>query len=243
VYEPRAVSLTERPVYDPGYNRHPLGPALLAALAALVAVLGTLFVLDALRYAYREIGLQEGTLFAIIVASLVGGAVNIPVLRWRTRATVVVAEVVVFGVRYRVPVLRRAASTILAVNLGGAVIPAVLSSYLLLRDPGWWRTLVAVAIVAAAVHHVARAVPGLGIAVPALLPPAISCAAALMLNPDRAAAAAYVAGTLGTLVGADLLNLHEVKGLAPGVVSIGGAGTFDGIFISGIAAVLLVGLA
>jgi uncharacterized membrane protein len=50
---------------------------------------------------------------------------------------------------------------------------------------------------------------------------------------------AYIAGSLGTLIGADLLNLDKVRGLGAPVVSIGGAGTFDGIFLAGIVAVLL----
>lgn len=53
---------------------------------------------------------------------------------------------------------------------------------------------------------------------------------------------AYVAGTLGTLIGGDLLNLRRIREMAPTVASIGGAGTFDGIVVSGIVAVLLVGL-
>ena len=46
-------------------------------------------------------------------------------------------------------------------------------------------------------------------------------------------------GSLGTLIGADLLNLGKIQGLAAPVASIGGAGTFDGIFVTGILAVLL----
>jgi uncharacterized membrane protein len=47
---------------------------------------------------------------------------------------------------------------------------------------------------------------------------------------------------LGTLIGADILNLPKVQGLAVPVASIGGAGTFDGIFLTGIIAVLLASL-
>ena len=50
---------------------------------------------------------------------------------------------------------------------------------------------------------------------------------------------AYVSGTLGTLIGADLLHLRQISKLNAPVVSIGGAGTFDGIFLTGILAVLL----
>jgi uncharacterized membrane protein len=40
-------------------------------------------------------------------------------------------------------------------------------------------------------------------------------------------------------VGADLLNLARVARLSPPIMSIGGAGTFDGVFVSGVIAVLL----
>jgi uncharacterized membrane protein len=44
------------------------------------------------------------------------------------------------------------------------------------------------------------------------------------------------------LIGADLLNLRKLQGLGAPIVSIGGAGTFDGIFVTGLMAVLLAGL-
>ena len=47
------------------------------------------------------------------------------------------------------------------------------------------------------------------------------------------------AGSMGTLIGADLLNLDKIQGLGAPVASIGGAGTFDGVFLTGIIAVLL----
>jgi uncharacterized membrane protein len=145
-------------------------------------------------------------------------------------------------VRYRLPVVARPQKTILAVNLGGAVIPAVLCVYLLVVNPIWLPALAATAIVTLVVYRTARPVRGLGIAVPALLPPALSALAALALTTHGAAPVAYVAGTLGTLIGGDLLHLRDIRATAPAVASIGGAGTFDGIFLSGILAVLLVAL-
>jgi len=224
------------------YNRHPLHPLLVLGLALLLALVIGLFLFGTIAYAYRRIGIGEGAIFAIIVASLIGGAINIPIARLRSRAVVVVDEIVVFGVRYRVPVVRQATHTVLAVNLGGALIPATVSLLLLVRDDIWWQAAVAVAVVAAVVHMIARPVPGLGIAVPALVPPLLAAGIALALAPQRAAAVAYVAGSLGTLVGADLLNLHRLGEFGAGVASIGGAGTFDGIFLSGVMAVVLVGL-
>jgi len=58
----------------------------------------------------------------------------------------------------------------------------------------------------------------------------------------RGSPLAYIAGSLGTLIGADLTNLDKVRGLGAPVASIGGAGTFDGIFLTGILAVLLASL-
>jgi uncharacterized membrane protein len=63
----------------------------------------------------------------------------------------------------------------------------------------------------------------------------------VLIARENAAALAYVSGSLGTLIGADLLNLDAVPGLGAPVASIGGAGTFDGIFLTGIMAVLLAG--
>jgi uncharacterized membrane protein len=47
---------------------------------------------------------------------------------------------------------------------------------------------------------------------------------------------------MGTLIGADLTNLDKIRGLGAPVASIGGAGTFDGIFLTGILAVLLASI-
>ena len=84
--------------------------------------------------------------------------------------------------------------------------------------------------------------PGVGIAVPVFLPALITAIVAWILSRENAAPLAYVAGSMGTLIGADLTNLDKVRGLGAPVASIGGAGTFDGIFLTGILAVLLAGL-
>ena len=224
------------------YNRHPLGGPLVLALAVTLAFVVALFLLDALAYAYHRIGVGEGTLFALILASLLGGAINIPIARLRTEATVEEHEITVFGVPYRVPVMRRSGTTILAVNLGGAVIPTAVSVWLLVNDHPWWQAAVGVVVVAVLVHAIARPVAGLGIAVPGLVPALLAAAVSLLIAPHQTAAVAYISGTLGTLLGADVLNLHRLRSLGVGVASIGGAGTFDGVFLTGVIAVLLVGL-
>jgi uncharacterized membrane protein len=93
------------------------------------------------------------------------------------------------------------------------------------------------------VHMLAYPVPGVGIAVPVFVPPIATALVAVLMARENAAALAYVSGSgsLGTLIGADLLNLGAIRGLGAPVASIGGAGTFDGIFLTGIMAVLLAG--
>jgi uncharacterized membrane protein len=70
----------------------------------------------------------------------------------------------------------------------------------------------------------------------------ITAAVAMLLSREDAAPLAYIAGSLGTLIGADLTNLDKVPGLGAPVASIGGAGTFDGIFLTSILAVLIAHL-
>ncbi len=238
----RAWAATVELVRRPPYSRHPLAPAFALLLAVFAALLVALFALDAFGYAYRRIGIGQAALLTLIWLSLVGGFVNVPVARLRGREAVGVGEIRVFGVRYRVPVVSRQPGTIVAVNLGGAVIPTGLSLYLLAKDGIWWQAASAVTFVAVLVHAFARPVRGLGIAVPALVPPLLAAGAGVPVSATAPAAVAYIAGTLGTLIGADLLNLPRLRDLGAGVASIGGAGTFDGVFLSGIIAVLLVGL-
>jgi uncharacterized membrane protein len=128
------------------------------------------------------------------------------------------------------------------VNLGGAVIPVLLSLYLMVKKSLFGRGLLGVAIVAAVSYFMAHPVPGVGIAEPTFIPPLATAAVALMISREYAPPLAYISGSLGTLIGADILNLGKVRGLGAPVASIGGAGTFDGIFLTGIVAVLLASI-
>jgi uncharacterized membrane protein len=221
------------------------GPFLLAGLVA-VGLLVALLQVGIFGYVFGRLGISSGVALALLLVSLAGSMVNLPVARLRNQVVEVRRTVSVFGVRYIVPVLTRRSTTI-AVNVGGALVPAALSAYLIVHDRIGWQALAAVMVVGALVHLVARPVPGLGIAVPALLPGVFAALVAVALyavagHPVAVAGLAYAGGTLGTLLGADLVNLPRVRRLGAPVVSIGGAGTFDGVFITGIIAVLLASL-
>jgi uncharacterized membrane protein len=148
-------------------------------------------------------------------------------------------EVTFFGMRYVIPRVEEWPRTVIAVNVGGAVIPTLLSLYLLVKTGMYGRALAGVAIVTAIVHGLASPVRGVGIAVPVFIPPVVAASTALLLSRQSAPALAYISGSLGTLIGADLLNLGIIQALGAPIASIGGAGRFDGIFMTGILAVLL----
>ncbi len=220
----------------------PVAFPFLLAFVVLLAFLIISVEIGILRYAYERIGVGRRHMFALLMLSFLGSYVNIPV--WQLSShTVRTGEIVAFhGMLYVIPVVRDWPGTVIAVNLGGAVIPTLLSIYLLVKNKLYIRGLVGVAVVAACVHVVASPVRGVGIAVPTFTPPLVATAVALLLSRQYAAPLAYVAGSVGTLIGADLLNLGKIEGLGAPVASIGGAGTFDGIFMSGILSVVLASL-
>jgi uncharacterized membrane protein len=218
-------------------------PLTLLIMAGLFAVLVVLFIvvqIGVISYAFEKVGVPPGALFSLFLLSWLGSWINIPVARLRHEEPLSEATVVrFFGQRYLVPRVPRPRHTVLAVNLGGAVIPCLLSIYLLSQAQAPVRVLLATVGVAAVTYWLARPLRGVGIAVPLFIPPLSAALLALLLVPSQAPLTAYVAGTVGTLIGADVLNLHRIGRLGAPVASIGGAGTFDGVFLTGILAVLL----
>lgn len=220
----------------------PLSLPFFSMLAGLFALLVLLLQIGALRYAYSRLGISAGGAMLLLLASLIGSYFNIPIAELPAERIVSGREIVFFGMHYVVPVVVASPGTIIAINVGGAVIPGITSLLLLSRHHLWGRGLVAVAIVAAVVHALATPVHGLGIAVPIFLPAIVTAVVAVLLSRRQAAPLAYVGGCMGTLVGADLLNLGRIGGLGAPVASIGGAGTFDGVFVTGVLAVLFAGI-
>jgi len=220
----------------------PLSPAFFSILVALFILLVGLIQVGILRYAYMRLGVTSRVALLLLLASLIGSYVNIPVAELPEQQILSGQEIHFFGMRYSVPVVVDWPATVIAVNLGGALIPTLMSFYLLARNNLWVLGLLATACVTAVCHVLAQPVPGVGIALPPFVPAVATAIVALLLSRQHAAPLAYIGGSLGTLAGADLLNLDRVRGLGAPVASIGGAGTFDGIFLIGIMAVLLASL-
>jgi uncharacterized membrane protein len=221
----------------------PLAPGFFSILVGLFVVLFVvLLVFRALRHAYVSLGLSPSAAMLLLFSSLIGSYFNIPVAVLPPEQLESDKVIDFFGMQYTVPMVENLAGTVIAVNVGGAVIPTIMSLYLLVTRQLWVQGAIATAIVALVLHWLAHPVPGIGIAVPVFFPAIVTAVVALLLSRGNAAPLAYIAGSMGTLIGADLTNLDKVAGLGAPVASIGGAGTFDGIFLTGIVAVLLAGL-
>jgi uncharacterized membrane protein len=219
---------------------HPLVLFMMMILVVGVIVLFFVVQIGIISYAFDKIGIPSEALFSLLLLSWVGSWVNIPLARFPAEDSMMEEVVVrVLGQRYVMPQWNQPRQTVLAVNVGGAVVPTLLSLYLLTQALTPLRVVVATAAVTLLTYWWARPVAGVGIVVPMLLPPFSAALAALLLVPQQAPLAAYVAGTMGTLIGADVLHVRQVTKLATPVASIGGAGTFDGVFLTGIIAVLL----
>jgi uncharacterized membrane protein len=221
----------------------PITPGLFAILVLAFVALIILIQLRILRYAYMKLGVGPGMAMLLLFGSLVGSYFNVPVTVLPAQ-NIRSGEIIdFFGMQYVVPLVQHWPGTVLAVNVGGAVIPTLMSTYLVLRYQLWLRASIAVIVIALIIHAMATPVRGVGIAVPVFAPVVVTAILAFLLSREYAAPLAYIGGSMGTLVGADLMNLDRINALGAPVASIGGAGTFDGIFLTGILAVLLAGIA
>ena len=217
----------------------PLTIAFLLFLLLLFIFLIVAIEVGVLSYAYQRMGIDRRYVFSLLILSLLGSYINIPLFQLPPEQIVSNSYVDFFGIRHLIPLVKEWPATIIAVNIGGAVIPAALSLYLTLKNKLFGQSLVGVAIVTILVYFMAHPVRGVGIAVPTFVPPIAATAVALFFSSKSAPALAYICGTMGTLLGADILHFGDIHGLGAPMASIGGAGTFDGIFVTGILAVLL----
>ena len=200
----------------------------------------------------ESIGLPQEYFSAFMLLSLIGSYVNLPLFIIESLTPVPAPErVESFGVTYEPPqVSTETKETLVMINLGGAIIPAIISLYLLIfsipayADNLVWayvKTLVVLVIVTLNVHQSAQIVEGVGITTPAWGPPTMTVFVTLLVNYFSPLSCpvqiAYIGGTMGALIGADFMNLRKIAGVGP-VVSIGGAGTFDGVYLTGLFSVI-----
>jgi uncharacterized membrane protein len=225
-----------------------LGFFLYMLIILTLVIVFPILLLGVTKVVFGSLGFSFTDAVLIILLSLAGSAINIPIAKIRSSEPVMKMDYYTFfGVTYPVPNIFQAESeTLVSVNVGGALIPTVLSAYIWTKELVYTpQILIAVIVLAIVVNRLAKPVKGMGIVVPAFVPPLLAAVVALVLSLGDAKLAfslAYMSGSLGTLIGADLLNIRKFGELSAKAVSIGGAGTFDGVFMSGLIAVLLVAL-
>ena len=193
----------------------------------------------AFTMALGKLGLSAHSAMLLLACTLMGSAINLPLFSMKAEEPSEEARQMFRGLLFGRP-LPFTGKTIVAVNVGGALIPVSFSVYLVaINQLPFVQVIPAIAIVAACCRIFSRPIPGLGIGIPVFIAPITAALTALLLAPEHSAPMAYICGTLGVLTGADLMRLQDIRKLGTPVASIGGAGTFDGIFFTGIVAVLL----
>jgi len=215
----------------------PIALLIFLAFVLFLPVLLILVYFHVITLGFEKLGISPEVTILLLFLILIGSAINIPLTK---KKLIYLVRPRFFGL-FRVP---RVEVQGIAINLGGAVIPILLSFYFLFLV---WRAgfslqpiLIAIILMIFISKFLAKIIPGKGISLPAFIPPIFSAIFALMLTSEFTAPCAFISGVLGTLIGADILNLKRAQKYG-GFLSIGGAGVFDGIFLVGIVSALLAG--
>ena len=191
-----------------------------------------------LSIAFHKLGLSPGAAYTLLITSLLGSMINLPLFRMRSERNLELPPP--FSL-FPLPLsLQSKTHTLVAVNMGGCLIPIAFSLYLLLNTGVTSvQALQAIAFVTFISYSFSRPIEGIGIGMPILIAPLAAALIAIGINPEASAPLAYIGGTMGVLIGADILRIKDIRQMGPPFAAIGGAGTFDGIFLTGIVAVLL----
>ena len=222
---------------------------------SLLVVVGSLclmpfFLVEIMQTALRRLHLSPEVALLAVMGIFIGSMINVPVYRIKRNEPQVIQTLGPFGPWFAPQFQRVRQDTLIAVNVGGCVVPALIALWQVLHllDQGGWPVtamLVAAGVNIAVCYRSAQPVSGVGILMPVFASPITAVLATwlLMMNPEYAvdrAPVAFVAGVAGPIIGADLFHLRDLSRVSVGVLSIGGAGTFDGIVLSSFLAALLV---
>ena len=193
-----------------------------------------------LTIAFDKLGLSSQSAFLLLFCSLFGSAINLPLFTISAeRPSPENIPTALRGLLQRT-LKEFKGKTLIAMNVGGCLIPVFFSAYLIRNNPlGFGQIVIATALVTVICHMASRPIAGLGIGMPIFIAPVAAAVVAMIISTEYSAPLAYICGTLGVLIGADLMRLKDIRKMGTPIASIGGAGTFDGIFLTGIVAVLL----
>ncbi|BAY75308.1 hypothetical protein NIES25_17510 [Nostoc linckia NIES-25] len=216
----------------------PVSLLLFLLLLLLLPFIWFAVAVDVVEIAVAKLGFSPNIAFFLLVLVILTSTINIPL--YRLVAPVHLADdfaTLWLKEFWGIPLRRVERSTVVALNVGGGLIPVLLALYQFAHTNAVF-ILVVTAIVTVVSYYAARVVPGIGIQMNPLLAPLTAALSAMLIAP-HAAPVAFAGGVLGTLIGADLLHLKDIQSMSAGVLSIGGAGVFDGIALCGLFALLL----
>jgi uncharacterized membrane protein len=217
----------------------PVSLLLFLLLLLLIPFLWFVVAVDIVEIAVAKLGFSPSIAFILLTLVILGSTINIPL--YRTESSVAVADDFIdLWLRefWGIPLRKVQRSTVVALNVGGGLIPVLLALYQFTQGNAL-AILLVTTIVTVVSYYASRVVPGIGIQMNPLLAPLTAVVSAMLLVPAHAAPVAFAGGILGTLIGADLLHLKDIQAKSSGVLSIGGAGVFDGIALCGLFALLL----
>lgn len=213
-------------------------PLRFALLVAVLAMLITGIQFGVLTVAFEKLDLSLNSAYLLFLTIVGGSLVNLPLFSMKCERPNPEAMPPQLRELYRtMPFTGR---TLVMANVGGGVVPVAFCLYLLAHHTlNMFYLAISVAAVSLLCFKTSRSLPGIGMGMPMFLAPLLAAAVSYVLDSANAAPMAFISGTLGVLIGADLLHLKDIQRMGTPFASIGGAGSFDGIFISGIVAVLL----
>ena len=212
-------------------------PPQLLIFAVLLVVVIVIIQIEVFSLVLSRLGLSPASASLLLVTTLFGSVLNLPLIRVTSSFHYDAQNPLHHSL---LPYQFKEGRTLIAINVGGGLIPVLFSTYLILTSGiSLWAVILAVSVISAISFLFSRPIANLGIGMPLFVAPVSAAFTAMLLSKENAPALAYVCGSLGVVIGADLLRIKDIRKLNTPIASIGGAGTFDGIFMTGIIAVLL----
>jgi uncharacterized membrane protein len=204
-------------------------------------------------------GLDGDIAFLLLLGMFTGSAIQVPLRRVPCDRFLRRDPLAVVGLTGLLPRLEeRDRYCLLALNVGGCLIPLAIVAWQVVRlasgaafhprladsadPPGVSGVLIALGIATAlnatVCWKLSRPVPGVGIALPGIVPVVLAASTSLLLAAEVASSVAFVSGTLGILIGTSL-QVPSLRRRPIGLASIGGGGAFDGIVLNAVVSAFL----
>src|SRR5579863_5780845 len=177
---------------------YPRSPHVLPAIGCFGMAISLFFLclmpfilVDTMRAAMERLHLRPDIAILAVIGIFLGGMINLPLYRIARREEQPVETFGPFGFSDWAPSFRRVRpDTIIAVNVGGCLIPLFLAAWetlhLVRRDGGWPLVALGIAVASnvAVCYRSARPVRGLGIAMPGLISPLVAIGVAWLTLSD-----------------------------------------------------------